>query len=99
MSWIVVNIHRIMMVSGLLTSTMVHAAVAPEAAFRSTFGEDISGPAASIVVRNWRALIAADGSHADLRTAQDGGAAPCTNHRGCQQIFFALVLSHGGRFF
>jgi hypothetical protein len=62
MSWIVVNIHRIMMVSGLLTSTMVHAAVAPEAAFRSTFGEDISGPAASIVVRNWCALIALMGA-------------------------------------
>ena len=50
----VVNIHRIMIVSGLLTMTMIYAALAPEAALRSTFGESVSGPVADIVVRNWR---------------------------------------------
>jgi hypothetical protein len=51
MSWVVANIHRIMIVSGLLTMTMIYAALAPEAALRSTFGESMSGPVADIVVR------------------------------------------------
>jgi hypothetical protein len=51
-SWIVVNIHRIMIVSGVLTMTMVYAALAPEAALRSTFGESVSAPVADVVVRN-----------------------------------------------
>lgn len=46
-----------MLVSGLLTCTMAYAAIAPEAALMSTFGESISGPIAEIVVRNWGALI------------------------------------------
>lgn len=49
MLWIVVNIHRIMIVSGVLTLTMIYAAIAPEAALRSTFGESLSGPVANIV--------------------------------------------------
>jgi hypothetical protein len=57
MSWIVANIHRIMILSGVLTMTMIYAALAPEAALRSTFGENVSGPVADIVVRNWGALL------------------------------------------
>jgi hypothetical protein len=34
-SWIVVNIHWTMILSGVLTMTMVHPALAPEAALRS----------------------------------------------------------------
>ena len=62
MSWIVANIHRVMIVSGVLTMTMIYAALAPEAALRSTFGESVSGPVADIVVRNWGALIALVGA-------------------------------------
>ena len=52
MSWVVANIHRIMIVSGLLTMTTIYAALAPEAALRSTFGESMSGPVTNIIVRN-----------------------------------------------
>lgn len=62
LSWIVANIHRIMIVSGLLPMTMIYAAIAPEAALRSTFGDSVSGPVADIVVRNWGALIALVGA-------------------------------------
>ena len=62
MSWIVANIHRVMIVSGVLTMTMIYAALPPEAALRSTFGESVSGPVADIVVRNWGALIALVGA-------------------------------------
>ena len=51
------NIKWVMLVSGLLTGTMLYAAIAPEAALMSTFGESVRGPIAEIVVRNWGALI------------------------------------------
>ena len=57
MTWIRRNIRWIMIVSGVLTTTMFKAALAPDAALRSTFGESLSGPLAEIVVRNWGALI------------------------------------------
>jgi hypothetical protein len=47
-----------MIASGVLTTTMLQAVIAPEAALRSTFGESLSGPLAEIVVRNWGVLIA-----------------------------------------
>ena len=58
MSWIVSRMRWIMLVSGVLTSTMIYAAIAPEAALQSSFGETLTGPLAEIVVRNWGALIA-----------------------------------------
>lgn len=51
-----------MLVSGVLTSSMVYAAIAPQAALLSTFGVSIEGPLAEIVVRNWGALIALIGA-------------------------------------
>jgi hypothetical protein len=61
-SWIVVNIHRTMILSGILTMTMAYTALASEAALRSTFGASVSGPVADIVVRNRGALIALIGA-------------------------------------
>ncbi len=57
MNLITKNIKWIMLVSGILTCTMIYAAIAPQAALNSTFGASISGPIAEIVVRNWGALI------------------------------------------
>jgi hypothetical protein len=58
MNWIVAKIKWIMLVSGVLTCTMIFAAIAPQAALRSTFGATLDGPLAEIIVRNWGALIA-----------------------------------------
>ena len=46
----------ILIVSGLLTSTMFYAAFAPQSALVSMFGTSLDGPVAEIVVRNWGAL-------------------------------------------
>jgi hypothetical protein len=62
MSWLVRNFKWVMLASGLLTLTMVQAAVAPQAALRSTFGDSLEGPLAEIVVRNWGALVALIGA-------------------------------------
>jgi hypothetical protein len=61
MNWIITNIKWIMLVSGILTCTMIYAALFPQAALQSTFGTTFSptleGPLAEIIVRNWGALI------------------------------------------
>lgn len=57
MNWIVAGMKWIMLVSGALTCTMFYAALAPQAALRSTFGAELEGPVAEIVVRNWGVLI------------------------------------------
>lgn len=58
MSWIVANMKWIMLTSGILTFSTIFAALAPQAALRSSFGETLEGPLAELIVRNWRALIA-----------------------------------------
>src|SRR5688500_3671257 len=51
------SIKWIMLVSGVLTCTMLFAAVAPQAALRATFGDTLEGPLSEIIVRNWGVLI------------------------------------------
>lgn len=58
MNWIVARMKWIMLISGALTCTMLYAALQPQAALRSNFGDTLEGPVAEIVVRNWGALIA-----------------------------------------
>lgn len=58
MSWIVEKMKWIMSLAGVLTCTMLWAALAPQAALQATFGETVQGPLAELVVRNWGVLIA-----------------------------------------
>ena len=99
MPWIVANIHRLMTVSGVLTLTMIHALFAPEAALQSNFGESLNGPVASIVVRNWGALIALVGGML-IYGAGKPAVRPLvlTVAASSKIVFIALVLSHGARF-
>ncbi len=62
MGFVVRFIKPIMIISGGLTMTMVYAALAPQAALTSMFGETLTGPLAEIIVRNWGALIAIGGA-------------------------------------
>lgn len=99
MSWLIANIHRLMIISGVLTLTMVYAALAPEAAVRSTFGESLDGPAADVVVRNWGTLIALIGGML-IYAARKPDLHPLvlTVAGASKAVFIALVLAHGGRF-
>jgi hypothetical protein len=51
-----------MLVAGVLTLTMVQAAIAPKAVLRSMFGETLEGSVAEIIVRSWGALVALVGA-------------------------------------
>src|SRR6266545_2140013 len=85
MTRIIANIRWIMIVSGVLTATMIYAAIATEAALQSTFGETLDGPLARIVVRNWGALDRASRGDADLRCLRSARAHTHLNRSGRQQ--------------
>ncbi len=62
MNWIITRMKWIMLVSGVLTCSMIFAAIAPQSALHSMFGLTLEGAIAEIVVRNWGALIAIVGA-------------------------------------
>lgn len=99
MRWLVAHIKAVMVVSGVLTCTMFLAAVAPQTALRSTFGETLEGPLADVVVRNWGALIGLVGAML-LYGAYVPPVRPLvlTVAGLSKLVFIALVLSHGGRY-
>jgi hypothetical protein len=99
MNWVSANIRWIMLVAGALTCTMIYAAIAPQAALRSTFGEALEGPLAEIVVRNWGVLITLVGAmllygayHPPVRPLVLAVAGTS------KVVFIGLVLAHGGRY-
>ena len=97
--WIVRRIRWIMLVSGVLTATMLQAALAPDAALQSTFGETVSGPVARLVVRNWGVLIALVGGMLIYGAFNPPQRALVLVVAGVSKVtFIALVLSEGGRY-
>lgn len=50
MHWIVGGMKWIMLISGVLTCTMVSAAISPQAALRSTFGDTLEGPVGAMLL-------------------------------------------------
>lgn len=89
----------VMVVAGLLTLTMLYAALSPAAAIQSFFGETPEGAMASVVVPNWGVLIGLMGAlllygafHAPSRKLALVVA-------GASKIaFIALVLMQGDRY-
>ena len=88
-----------MLISGVLTSTMIYAAIAPQAMLMSTFGETLEGPLAETIVRSWGALIALVGGmlvaaayHPPSRPLAAIAAAVS------KATFIGLVLAQGDRF-
>jgi hypothetical protein len=93
------SIKWIMLVSGVLTTTMIYAAIAPHAMLQSTFGETLEGPLAELIVRNWGALIFLIGAmliygafRPEVRVLVLAVAA------ASKAVFIALVLSSGARY-
>ena len=99
MNFVARNIKWIMLVSGVLTCTMAYAAIAPQAALLSTFGETLHGPLAEVVVRNWGALITLVGLMLIWGAFNPQARTMALVIAGASKLVFAgLVLSHGGRY-
>jgi hypothetical protein len=93
------HITGLMLVSGGLTASMLYAAVFPDAALQSTFGESLGGPVADVVVRNWGVLIGLVGM-----LLIHGAFNPSTRRVALvvatvsKLAFISLLLSNGARF-
>ena len=93
------HIKWIMLVSGVLTCTMVYAAVAPQDALRATFGETLDGPVADIVVRNSGVLVTLVGAMLIYGAFNSAVRTFALIVAGLSKVaFIALVLSHGSRY-
>jgi hypothetical protein len=96
MSAIVRNMKWIMLAAGILTCTMIYAAIAPQAALQSTFGRTLEGPVAEIVVRNWGVLIALMGAMLIYGAFRPAVRPLVLTVAGLSKVgFIALVLAFG----
>ena len=78
---------------------MFYAAVAPEAALHSSFGQSINGPVAQIVVRNWGILVGLMGLLLIHGAIFEQTRRVALVIAGASKVaFIALVLSIGQQF-
>jgi hypothetical protein len=97
--WIVRSMRWVMLGSGILTATMVQAAIAPDSALQANFGETVSGPLAYLVVRNWAALIALIGGMLIYGAFNPAQRPLVLIVAGASKVvFIALVLAEGSRY-
>jgi hypothetical protein len=88
-----------MLLAGVLTCTMLYAAVAPQAALRATFGETLEGPLAEIVVRNWGALITLVGAMLIYGAFNPASRPLVLTVAGISKlVFIGLVLAQGAKY-
>ena len=96
---VISNMKWIMLVSGALTCSMIYAAIAPEQALRSTFGETLEGPVAQIVVRNWGVLITLIGAMLIYGAYRPAMRPLILIVAGLSKLaFIGLVLANGSRY-
>jgi hypothetical protein len=89
----------IMIVSGLLTLTMLYAAVAPVAASQSMLGEAPEGAFATVVVPNWGILIGLMGALLIYGALHAPSRKLALVVAGASKVaFIALVLAQGERY-
>ena len=95
MDLIVAQFKWVMLAAGLITMSMISAAVAPRLTFRMMFGDEPTGPLALLLARNWGVLIFLTGAllvwgafHPEVRplVLLTAGASKLT--------FIGLVLGH-----
>jgi hypothetical protein len=99
MMLIVATMKWIMLVSGLLTTTMLYAFVDPHGSLRSTFGETLEGNAAALVVRNWGLLIALVGGMLIYGAFNTAVRPLVLSVAGISKVvFIGLILSHGSQY-
>lgn len=89
----------IMIVSGVLTLTMVYAAVAPAAAAQQMFQETPAGAMAAIVVPNWGVLIGLMGVLLIFGAFNPSSRRLALAVAGASKLaFIGLVLAQGERY-
>jgi hypothetical protein len=99
MSFATSYIKWIMLISGVLTVTVGFAAIAPQTALLSNFGESLDGPLANLIVRNWAILVTLMGAMLIYGAYNPAVRSLVLTVAGTSKIaFIGLVLSEGSRY-
>ncbi len=101
MKLIVAQMKWIMLVAGALTCTLIYAAVSPQEAIRSTFGDLVLlSPALEIIVRNWAILITMVGGLVIYGAFNPASRPLVLVFAGISKvIFLGLVFTYGKNIF
>ena len=89
----------VMLVAGLLTLTMLYAAISPVAATQAYFGETPEGAMASVIVPNWGVLIGLMGALLIYGAFHAPSRKLALIVAGASKIaFITLILTQGDRY-
>ena len=99
MNFATAYIKWIMLISGVLILTVGFAAIAPQTALLSNFGESLDGPLANLIVRNWAILVTLVGAMLIYGAYNPAVRSLALTVAGTSKIvFIGLVLSEGSRY-
>jgi len=99
MSWIVTNMHWVLIVCGVLTTSMLLPMIAPRFAFKLMFGEVTDGPLGDLLTRNWGQMIFSTGLLLIYAAYHEDARLPILVFASFTKLTFAgLVLSNGARY-
>ena len=89
----------VMLISGVLTSTMFYGLFAPQMALESMFGVSFSGSLEDLIVRSWSALVGLMGFVLIYGFFNEGFRSYAISIAAFSKfVFVALVLIYGGEF-
>ena len=99
MSWIVTNMHWVLIVCGALTTTMLLPMIAPRFAFKHMFGEVADGPLGALLTRNWGQMIFSTGLLLIYAAYHEEARLPILVFASFTKLTFAsLVVSSASQF-
>jgi uncharacterized protein YjeT (DUF2065 family) len=91
--------HWVLIVCGVLTTTMIFPMIAPRLAFKYIFGEVANGPLGDLLTRNWGQMIFATGLLLIYAAYHEEARLPILMFASFTKLTFAsLVISNGGRY-
>jgi len=99
MRWLVSNMKWVLLISGALTCSMLLAVFSPTLALQQTFGDELTGPLAEIIVRSWGVMIVLIGGML-IHAALNPSARPVALTVAAigKSAFIALVLIFGSQY-
>jgi hypothetical protein len=90
------NIKWIMLISGVLTCTMIFAAIAPQSAMLMSFGDTLNSPIGNMIARSWGFLIFLLGLMLIYGAYKPAVRPLVLTVAGTSKLFFvALVIAYG----
>ncbi len=96
MAFIADNIFWILLVSGVITSSMLVAVIAPRLVFQQFFGTVLDGPLGNAIMRNWGLVIGMSGLLLIYAAYDETVRTPIMLFSIIGKLFFAMQVFTAG---